>query len=159
MPRQINIGVREKNDITRAFDRLSAKMMDVAQHKLAGAAIAGIDAAIDTTPVDTGNARGNWHLSFGTPSRLVDDLKGDFGTYPQSIGPSTAHAKSNARAEIRSYNMKTDGDVIYINNNVRYIKGLDRGVSSKGGFMSDAAKLAAKQALKRRVNAARTRRR
>lgn len=65
------------------------------------------------TPVDTGRARGNWHISIGHPEPSVSETK------TQTPLPSEGEKLKSSKA----------GDTIYIQNNLPYIVGLEYGRS------------------------------
>lgn len=107
-------------------------------------ALAGLRAATQSTPVDTGNARVNWNVSVKVPVVSVSSLPK--GTRV-SEGQASQDAEKRGRARIARF--KLPDQTIWITNGVRYIKKLDTGgLSKKGGQMSAKAILAATRAIK-----------
>jgi len=104
-------------------------------------ALAADRAAVQATPVDTGNARSNWNVTVRVPKITVDDNTEIGGT-----GPATQKALAKARSAVVKFRLR-DG-VIWLTNGVSYIRRLDQGYSSKGGFMTDAALLAGARAAR-----------
>lgn len=100
---------------------LSATIRDVAT--------AAMDALIQTTPVDTGNARNNWIASFGAPHT---------GTDGSRLSPSSSMQEASIQ-RLQRYDVGRDGPV-YIRNNVIYVQYLDQGRSSQApaGFVAKA---------------------
>ena len=79
------------------------------------------------TPVDTGRARGNWHLTSGAPSEEVDHNRFD---------PSGAIGLAEAEAEIPAVGIIEPS---YVVNNIEYIGALEHGHSKQvppGGIVA-----------------------
>ena len=77
---------------------------------------------IDHTPVDTGFAKNNWHISLNTPAenrKNTADVAGN-------------DAKQQAQQTIENFEV---GDTIYITNNTPYIHRLENGYSPQGQSM------------------------
>ena len=68
------------------------------------------------TPVDTGRARGNWFPSIGSPNQSVDT----------HVDPTGSGSTGRAGATVQSAKL---GDVIYLTNNLPYIRRLEYGYS------------------------------
>tara|TARA_R110000772_G_scaffold146587_1_gene256777 strand:- start:358 stop:774 length:417 start_codon:yes stop_codon:yes gene_type:complete len=120
----------------------ATQLEKTAQGAVKAATRAGLRTAITTTPVATGNAKSNWNVSLRVPIiTVIDNLK---------IGGSGAagnFARGRGLPIINTFKL-ADG-TMFITNGVHYIRGLDDGtISSKGGFMSAKAVVAANKALK-----------
>lgn len=74
---------------------------------------------IDMTPVDTGRARGNWFVDFGSPSYRELESRRD------SEGP--------ARIQFAGYRAGPGFPDIHIHNSVPYIDELEGGSSTQAG--------------------------
>lgn len=70
---------------------------------------------VEKTPVDTGRARGNWHISVGNPDPYTRETK------TRTPLPSEYKKVEQAKPE----------DTIYIQNNLPYIKRLEYGSSKQ----------------------------
>lgn len=98
-------------------------------------ALEGISRIVLRTPVRTGRARGNWHLSKGSPVRSVDDPssysepEGEGGA---SLPPVSAGAGQEAvergRTKLAAFRI---GDTLYITNALPYIDALEDGHSQQ----------------------------
>lgn len=76
------------------------------------------------TPVKTGRARGNWQVSFGSPASGVLDERGDKESDNKTSSP-TAGVITDA------LNSDRTTSVIFLTNNLPYIKKLEYGYSKK----------------------------
>lgn len=88
--------------------------IDTARNRLAFHIYASV---VKKTPVDTGRARGNWHISKGSPEPQIlerDDKNG-------RILPEEIEKINSAKAE----------ETIYIQNNLPYINALEYGHSKQ----------------------------
>lgn len=81
------------------------------------------DVVMDT-PVDTGRARGNWQVSFGSPASGVLDERGDKESDNKTSSPT-------ARVVTDALNSDRTTSVIFLTNNLPYIKKLEYGWSKK----------------------------
>ena len=81
------------------------------------------DVVMDT-PVATGRARGNWQVSFGAPASGVLDERGDKENDNKTSSP-TAGVVTDA------LNSDRTTSVIFLTNNLPYIKKLEYGWSKK----------------------------
>jgi len=100
------------------------------------AAIAADRAAVLTTPVDTGRARGGWITTIGAPATIA----------PIAEDPGGDMAMAQARATIEQW--KLGAAPIFITNNVVYIMALENGSSSQApNGMTSAALQAAREEL------------
>ena len=81
------------------------------------------------TPVDTSRALSNWVVSLEAPTNysIPAYYKGSYGSTQSA---SAASAVSNAESVLRT---RKFGQVVYITNNLRYIKPLNDGTISKQG--------------------------
>lgn len=89
---------------------------------------------VTSTPVDTGRARSNWIVSSGPSTRIIDAYApGESGS---TRGQNTRAAQAQAKAFLES----TDATVIYISNNLEYIRFLNEGSSAQApaGFIEAA---------------------
>lgn len=107
-------------------------------------ALAALRAAVQSTPVDTGNAKLNWNASLKSPKVTVRNLAE--GT---TVPSDQAGKESLARGGAVIRRFKVGDGVVWLTNGVKYIKGLDTGgVSKKGGQMSAKAEIAGRRAIK-----------
>lgn len=105
------------------------------------AALAADTAAVLTTPIDTGRARGNWVVSIGQP---VEVVKGQPGS-PQA---GEAEALAQGQSAVASYRLGAGS--IFISNSLPYIVKLDEGSSSQAtAGMSKFAIQAARQQFRK----------
>ncbi len=74
------------------------------------------------TPVDTGRARGNWNVNIGSPSSRLKSERGF--TSADEVGRIVEQAEKDLK-ELAPF------EVVYVTNNVIYIKFLDRGSSKQ----------------------------
>jgi len=79
-----------------------------------------------TTPVDTGWARANWIPQLGVPFSGVDGTR--------TRGAISTSAQSAGTAQAASFDIKKD-TVVFITNNVPYIKKLNAGSSQQAPAM------------------------
>jgi len=82
-------------------------------------ALEALSRVVLKTPVDTGRARGNWHVSVGAPSLAEYEGRED-----RSGGETITRGAAQIEALI-------DPDVIYIQNNLPYIVRLENGYSKQ----------------------------
>jgi hypothetical protein len=103
-----------------------------------GAALTVDQAAVLSTPVDTGRARGNWIATIGSPATNADQE-------PDKPGYATI---AKAEAAVRQFKI---GDIIYISNNVEYIVPLNEGHSPqrRPEGMTDIAMAEGREYVKR----------
>jgi len=101
--------------------RAVARSLDANIEKTVVKAAVVVDqVAVQTTPVDTGRARGNWRVQIGAPN--VDADEDDFD-------PDGSVTAAEGAAVASTWKI---GDApIYISNNVRYITFLDQGSSAQ----------------------------
>lgn len=123
--------VREIDDLASAFETLSPGLAaslrgtalrvgvntDTAVRK---AAVAMLQKAVKATPVDTGQARGNWQVNVTNQVPAVPFLKGTVDTN----GDATIAA---GMATISS--KRVPGQTVFISNSAPYIEALDNGWS------------------------------
>jgi hypothetical protein len=114
------------------------------------AAIAALDAAVVSTPVDTGRARANWVVSVGRPSEYVVPPS-EFGNKKISEGEAQALANSTVtQGKVPIETWKLGIGPIFIANSVPYIIALDEGASHQAPEgMSQFAVQAAQRELKK----------
>ncbi len=74
-------------------------------------------AIIQDTPVDTGQLRGNWQTSIGSPSN--SDLRG-------TLDPSGSTAISTAKSVVETFTLNKDTD-IFMTNNLDYAQSIEFG--------------------------------
>lgn len=101
-------------DIGRFVDKTEQKM-DLAFRKIS---LELFNRVILKTPVDTGRARGNWQVQIGNVPSGTLELN-------DASGSATISKASAAAANLRS------GDVIYLVNNLPYIRRLEEGYSGQ----------------------------
>lgn len=100
------------------------------------AAIAGSNALVIGTPVDTGRARGNYVITIGAPRFQVSD----------NLDPSGSGTLQQAQSVVSQW--KVGKGPIFITNSLPYIERLDNGYSQQApNGMSKAAILAMKRQL------------
>lgn len=121
-------------DLRRFNDRMRRRAENLLRNteRTVKRAALGIDTAlVMSTPVDTGRARANWQVSLNRiPSTEVPG-----GTSPQQ-------ALNQGTQVIGAYSL-VNNDVIYIVNNVPYIRKLNNGWSAQApaGFVEDAVNI------------------
>lgn len=121
----------------RAMNAIANQVEENAAVAVRRAALRADQVVVQTTPVDTGRARGNYFVSFGAPSTEVDN---------ESFG--AANSLQRAEAELPGWNIG-DGS-IFITNSLPYIVPLDEGSSAQApNGMSDLAIQAAQAELAR----------
>lgn len=93
------------------------------------AAIAFVARVVPRTPVDTGQARGNWQAGVGQPDTTTD---------PTSLDPNATKTPQRLKRVIKAL---PKGGSLFISNHLAYISRLDRGWSKQRptGFMSITA--------------------
>jgi hypothetical protein len=79
---------------------------------------------IKMTPVDTGRAKGNWQCSVGSP--ITSETDRDDGSRSQSLSSSKAYSDV-----VRT--VPKAGNVVWLSNNVPYIRKLEYYPPGKGG--------------------------
>ena len=77
---------------------------------------------IKMTPVDTGRAKGNWQCTIGSPA--TSEIERDDGSKKDSLSSSKAYEEV-AKTVPRS------GNVVWLANNVPYIRSLEYGSSQQ----------------------------
>ncbi len=100
---------------------------------------------VETTPVDTGWARGNWVPSIGTP--FIADL----GSVTPTVANANAASSRQATASVSvatGYRLRRGS--VFVSNNVPYITELNDGSSAKApaGFVQLAIAKAVQQDFK-----------
>lgn len=139
--------VREIEDLASACELLSPEMalsirgtalrVGVATDTLVrNVAVAMLEKAVRTTPVDTGQARGNWQVNVSSEVPEVPFLKG----HTDEVGDATIAA---GKATISS--KRQPGQSIFISNSAPYIDALDHGWSQQAPFGMSALALQAGQ--------------
>jgi hypothetical protein len=125
---------------------ISAEFITRATQLMRSVALAVHQTVVVTTPVDTGRARSNWFVSFGSP--VLTDNEPPGGDSVSARGRQAAdQAFSQGRPVIASWRLGS-GD-IYVSNGVPYIGELDRGSSRQAPKgMSRQAILAGRRVLK-----------
>ncbi len=108
-----------------------------------------LQAAVTSTPVDTGRARSNWNVEFGRPDTTTREafVKGQDG----STGPQNSRkAIEQGGAKIAT---RVNGQDIWISNNVPYIGELNNGHSAQApaGFVQRAVQAGRAVANRTRV--------
>lgn len=89
------------------------------QDRVRRAAIAADAAAVITTPVDTGRAKGNWNVSIGSIDETTTDNTDRGGSEAIARGKSTIEEWKVGRGEI------------FISNSLPYILALENGSSAQ----------------------------
>jgi hypothetical protein len=114
-------------DDIRNFERKTARKLDEVPRKVVFQIFKNV---IDKTPVDTGRARANWQPSLGTPTTGTIE-------FADKDGSATI---ANMQSVLLSLNV---GDVIFLTNNLPYIRRLEEGgygdgPKTVGGFSRQA---------------------
>lgn len=133
----INLG-----EAKSAFDVIAAAIPKAIGLLTKDVATTALKTVISGTPVDTGLARSNWHVSLNNPSIDVLDA---WSPYPKYSGPKlseTANETAAVDAGLLVLSSFKDGDVVFIQNNIPYIGSLNDGTSKQAnrGFVEDAVK-------------------
>jgi hypothetical protein len=102
-------------DDIRNFERKTARKLDEVPRKVVFQIFKNV---IDKTPVDTGRARANWQPSLGTPATGTIE-------FTDKDGSATI---ANMQSVLLSINV---GDVIFLTNNLPYIRRLEEGYSQQ----------------------------
>lgn len=130
---------RNLNDLGKMFDRLPRELKTAASMAAVSASRVIIKDLSNNTPVDTTKAVSNWIVTLKSPATgeigsHVPGRKGDTKT------PSALQTYSAAVAILAS---KKPGQVVYITNNVDYVKLLNEGSSKQqpAGFVQRAVYL------------------
>lgn len=124
-------------EFERRMDQIANQVEDNAGVAVRRAALRADQVVVQTTPVDTGRARGNYFVSVGAPSDQVDE---------NSLGVSVSLARGEA--VVSGWDIG-DGS-IFIVNNLSYITFLDQGSSAQApNGMSSLAVQAARAELAR----------
>lgn len=96
----------------------------------------GVLKVVDSTPIDTGNTRRNWYMTFGTAPQSSDPSK-DKPSDPAALAALRA-AKDTAGAESKTKMLSTlgkwgfsQGPVINIVNQTPYVISLEQGSSTQ----------------------------
>lgn len=87
--------------------------------------------AVVSTPVDTGAARSNWILSKDAPSYHVIEPYSPGSALGSGEGANASAAIGQARSIAQSVSEKDPDPVLWLNNNVRYIRRLNEGYSAQ----------------------------
>ena len=114
------------NEINSLANRISQNI----PRMVTDVAMSVVEFVADATPVDTGQASGNWKTQIGSPSSAWD------------AGPSSAQNSIDAaRAALAGLR---EGQVVHITNNVPYIVELNQGSSRQApvGFVESAIVIA-----------------
>lgn len=133
-------------DLASKMRQASKNFQQNKDRLLIRAAVVTANTIIDMTPVDTGRAASNWVMSFGGP------YSGMLEPYFPGYRGTTAEENREAAKNLLAKNAKgfQDGLVIYITNNVPYIKDLEDGTSRQAPYgMVDFGFLAAARFLEK----------
>ena len=98
----INFGVKALKDADKFTKRIAGEMLQQ---------------VVVATPVDTGQARGNWRVSVGVLDKKTDQTQDRSGQGSISKGIATIQSGGGI------------GKVVYISNSLRYIERLNNGWS------------------------------
>lgn len=98
----INFGVKALKDADKFTKKITGEMLQQ---------------VVVATPVDTGQARGNWRVSVGVLDKKTDQTQDRSGQGSISNGIATIQAGGGI------------GKVVYISNSLRYIERLNNGWS------------------------------
>lgn len=99
-----------------------------------------------STPVDTGRARSNWKVSVGGPDNSTSEA---YNPLPKGRDSSKLNESGNAAAAMAqgaaAVASRRQGQDVYIQNNLSYIKELNEGSSQQApaGFVEKAVQVAA----------------
>lgn len=106
---------RRKSNYQKAVDKLVRKV-----------AIVSYQSIVFRTPVDTGKARSNWHLTLDSPRFSV---RQPFAPGIKLGINETANAQAAINQALSLLSTRRNGQDIYIVNNVKYIQKLNNGSS------------------------------
>lgn len=123
-------------DLANDLDKLNSRISESASKHAAETALAMVGELVYHTPVDTSKALSNWDLTLDAPA---NDPHGAYfkGEHGSTLSRSAAQALAVAKQTLKA---KKPGQVIFIANNLPYIRKLNDGTHSKqpGGFVERA---------------------
>ena len=130
---------RNLNDLGKMFDRLPREIKTAASMAAVFASTTIVKDLTNNTPVDTTKALSNWIVSLGSPAT------GEIGPHSPGFAghTKTPSALQTYSAAVAILAKKKPGQVIYITNNVDYVKLLNEGSSKQqpAGFVQRAVYL------------------
>ena len=103
------------------IDREFAECMGEVRAIVGKTALEALSRVVQRTPVDTGRARGNWFVSFGSAENQTTAL----------VDPSGSATISKGAAKIGTYRRETSFPKIVLYNNLPYIGRLEDGYSTQ----------------------------
>lgn len=101
----------KKIDIRKLGTVLTDEIMDVSELEYKALAFELFGEIIKMTPVDTGRARGNWHINAGSPD--------------YSLSTDTQPSQPNYNLDVRGF------PSVYISNGLPYMRDLEDGRSTQ----------------------------
>lgn len=104
----------------RSLLKIAERVERNAERTVVRAATAGLQVAVTTTPVDTGQARNGWQAEIDRPAEGVPPVSDRDGN----------GAIARARSVINQFRARINR-AIHLTNNVEYIRSLDEGSSAQ----------------------------
>ena len=86
---------------------------------------------VDRTPVDKGQAKGNWKIGIGEPAEGAEYMGGQRASLGGDFGANSAAAEANSLEQLSKLREKLNGKVVWISNDTPYIQLLEEGSSSQ----------------------------
>lgn len=133
-------------DLANDIDKLGGEISQAASDHAVKTALTIVGDLVYHTPVDTSQALSNWDVTIGAP---MDDPHGPYvaGKHGSTQQQSAAQALNVAKETLKN---KKPGEVIYIANNLPYIRRLNDGYSEQvpAGFIERAILLGRKTKAK-----------
>lgn len=131
------------NNFARRISKIGEAIeANVSERVIKPAALAINQTVVSATPVDTGRARANWQVSFGSPILRPIDVE-------DKTERGQATIQRNAGEIIAAPKPKR----VWLSNNVRYIQRLNEGHSAQApaGFVEEAVQIATDAVQRARV--------
>lgn len=133
-------------DLADDIDKLNERVSKAASDHAVKTALTIVGDLVYRTPVDTSQALSNWDVTIGAPA---DDPHGPYfaGKHGSSQRQSAQQALNVAKQTLEK---KKPGQIIYIANNLPYIRRLNEGYSQQApaGFVERAILLGRKMKAK-----------
>lgn len=139
---------RSFGELAKRMNFVSKEFINNATRLVRSVALTVHQTVVIGTPVDTGRARSNWFVSFGSPVLKNEESPADQNASPGTrASQATQHALEQASPVIASWRLGA-GD-IYVSNGVPYVDELDKGSSRQApSGMTQQAVLAGRRVLR-----------
>lgn len=128
---QVTASVARFNEVVRRSVKVNEKNFATVQRKVA---LTALQHVVMATPVDTGRARGNWQTTISRLPVTALNFGGQMSKGDESIREANkAAATQKAVNEGTNMILSTNDPfvILYLTNNVHYIKRLEEGSSKK----------------------------